>query len=253
FGKEYLALLDSGANKSVIGGSLAQQVLSRNPFPSNSKGVVRTADGQSKSVAGLIKLPLTYNSTSSDFTFLVVPSIKQDVICGIDFWKRFGIFILHSSNLNGISVQDSMQPPLSLKQQAQLKTVIHSFPSFEKEGLGYTSLIEHNIEVADAKPIKQRFYPISPAREKLLCDEIDRMLEMDEIEEAPSSPWSSPVMLHVKPGKVRLCLDARKLNSVTVRDAYPIPIMEGLLSRLPPVHCISKIDLKDAFGQICLD
>jgi len=79
------------------------------------------------------------------------------------------------------------------------------------------------------------------------------MIEMDVIEEAPSSPWSSPVTLHVKLGKVRFCLDARKLNAVTVKDAYPIPIMEGLLSRLPPVHCIPKIDLKDAFWQICLD
>ncbi|KAH8273751.1 hypothetical protein KR018_007136, partial [Drosophila ironensis] len=253
FGKEFLALLDSGANKSVIGGGLAQQVLSQNNFPNNAKGAVQTADGQSQAVAGLIKIPLTYNSTSAEFPFLVVPSIKHDLICGIDFWKRFGISILHSSYINEITDKDPLQPPLSFKQQTQLKTVIHSFPSFEKEGLGYTSLIEHNIDVGDAKPIKQRFYPISPAREKLLCDEIDRMLDMDVIEEAPSSPWSSPVMLHIKPGKVRLCLDARKLNSVTVRDAYPIPIMEGLLSRLPPVHCISKIDLKDAFWQICLD
>jgi len=79
------------------------------------------------------------------------------------------------------------------------------------------------------------------------------MIEMDVIEEAASSPWSSPVTLHVKPGKVRFCLDARKLNAFTVKDAYPIPIMEGLPSRLPPVHCKSKIDLKDAFWQICLD
>jgi len=76
---------------------------------------------------------------------------------------------------------------------------------------------------------------------------------MDVIEETPSSPWSSPVTFHFKPGKVRFCLDARKFNAVTVKDAYPIPVMEGLLSHLPPVHCISKIDLKDAFWQNCLD
>jgi len=57
----------------------------------------------------------------------------------------------------------------------------------------------------------------------------------------------------LKPGKVRICLDSRKLNSVTVKDAYPTPLIEGLLSRLPSVHCISKIDLKDAFWQIYLD
>lgn len=40
---------------------------------------------------------------------------------------------------------------------------------------------------------------------------------------------------------------------MTTKDAYPIPNIDGLLSRLPPVHWISKIDLKDAFWQIRLD
>ncbi|XP_067629120.1 uncharacterized protein [Eurosta solidaginis] len=79
------------------------------------------------------------------------------------------------------------------------------------------------------------------------------MLELGVIEEAPSSAWSSPGVLIVKPGKVRFCLDSRKLNEVTLKDAHPIPIIEGLLSRLPPVHYISKIDLKDAFWQIGLE
>lgn len=117
------------------------------------------------------------------------------------------------------------------------------------EDLGLTKLIEHNIDTSNAKPINQRFYPLSPAKEKLSCVEIDRMITMDVIKEAPSSPWTSPVTLHIKPGKVRFCFDARKLNTVTLRDAFIIPIMDGLLSRLPPVHCISKIDLEDAFWQ----
>lgn len=53
--------------------------------------------------------------------------------------------------------------------------------------------------------------------------------------------------------KVRFCVDSRKLNSVTVKDAYPIPNIDGIISRLPPVFCISKIDLKDAFWQIKLE
>jgi len=76
----------------------------------------------------------------------------------------------------------------------------------------------------------------SSIQHSLIVNEIDYK---PEDEEAPSSPWSSPVTLHVKPGKVRFCLDDRKLNAVTVKDAYPIPIVESLLSRLPPVHCIS--------------
>lgn len=77
-------------------------------------------------------------------------------------------------------------------------------------------------------------------------------MSLGVIEES-QSPWSSPVALVLKPGKVRLCLDARKLNSVTVKDAYPLPLIEGIFSRLPKARFISSLDLKDAFWQIPLD
>lgn len=55
-----------------------------------------------------------------------------------------------------------------------------------------------------------------------------------------------------KPGKVRLCLDCRKVNELTKKDSYPLPHINGLLTRLKDTHFISGIDLKDAFLQIQL-
>ena len=74
---------------------------------------------------------------------------------------------------------------------------------------------------------------------------------MGVIEES-NSPWCFPVVNVRKPGKVRLCLDSRKLNIVTKKDSYPLPHINGLLSRLKDTHFISGIDLKDAFFQIQL-
>ena len=51
----------------------------------------------------------------------------------------------------------------------------------------------------------------------------------------------------------RLCLNARKLNALTVKDAHPLPHIEDLLSRLGDTHYISSVDLKDVFWQIPLD
>lgn len=59
--------------------------------------------------------------------------------------------------------------------------------------------------------------------------------------------------LVIKPGKVRLCIDARRLNSVTKKYAYPLPNIEGIFARLPKANLITKLDLKDAFWQISLD
>lgn len=110
------------------------------------------------------------------------------------------------------------------------------------ETLGRTSLIEHHIDIGNPKPCKQRFYPVSPAVEKLLYEEIDRMLEFDV----------SPMRMVVKPNKVRLCLDARKLNDATKKDAYPLSSIDGIFSRLPKANIITKLDLKDAYWQIQL-
>jgi len=56
-----------------------------------------------------------------------------------------------------------------------------------------------------------------------------------------------------KPGKDRLCLAARKLNFLTFKDAYPLPSIEGIFSKMEQTHYIASVDLKFAFWQIELD
>lgn len=106
---------------------------------------------------------------------------------------------------------DEQQFPLNSKQRQQLETVKSLFPDFDTQGLGRTELSKHEIDVGQAKPIKQRFYPVSPAVEKLIFKEVDRVFNLGVIEPS-TSPWSLPMMLVVKPNKVRLCSDARKVN-----------------------------------------
>lgn len=106
---------------------------------------------------------------------------------------------------------------LEVEQKSQLATTVAIFPSSEKEGLGKTTLIKHAIDVGNARPVKQRYHAVSPAVE---------MLELDVIEES-NSPWSSPVTIVAKSnGKSRLCLDARQVNLVTTKDAYPMPLID---------------------------
>lgn len=250
--RTHVALLDSGANKSVIGGQLAKEILNYECFR-KYLGRVKTADGKVQNVSGSVVLDIEFQNITKPFEFLVVPNIKQDIICGMDFWNLFGIKISTNFCISEVDSNDPFVNPLTVDQKRKLDAAIAAFPSSDIEGLGCTDLIEHHIDTGEATPIKQRHYPISPAMEKILCTELDRMLSLGVIEEATGSPWSSPTVLIVKPGKVRCCLDSRKLNSVTTKDAYPIPNIDGLLSRLPPVHWITKIDLKDAFWQIKLD
>lgn len=141
---------------------------------------------------------------------------------------------------------------LSDIQKQQLEFIKTLFPSFENHGLGKSTLIKHRIDVGTARPVKQRFYPVSPAVEQLMYAEVDRMLSLG-VKEESTSAWSSPMRLVIKPGKVSLCLDARKINEVTTKDAYPLPNIEGIFARLPKANIITKIDLKDAYWQIALE
>jgi len=77
-----------------------------------------------------------------------------------------------------------------------------------------------------ARVFKDRSYPMSPAKQKVVEDEIDKMLELGVIEES-KSPWCSRTTVMSKPGKGRFCLDARKLNALTIKDAFPLcPVLK---------------------------
>lgn len=280
-------LIDTGASISCIGVDLALEDFSKCTNFFKCKTSVKTADGREQDVLGWISVSVTFNNITKEINLFIIPTISHRLLLGIDFCKKFDLLpnitnsadlidnFIHSisksesnhnissenvSNVNnspsddiekGDTNYDEHFYKLTLSQKRQLKAVISIFPNFEEKGLGRTPLIQHEIDVGNSKPIKQKFYPVSPAVEKLMYSEIDRMLSLGVIEPS-TSPWSSPMRLVIKPHKVRLCLDARKVNSVTKKDAYPLHSIEGIFSRLPKANIISKLDLKDAYWQIGL-
>lgn len=182
-----------------------------------------------------MKRTVEYGNQEKFLEIFIVPSLQQELYLGIDFWRIFGIFPkeLQIAKLNlkekDVPKSEVEQHVLTEDQQSKQKLVINCFPSFSQEGLGKTNLITHSIDVGNAKPIKQRHFSVYPAVEQEMYAEIDRMLSLGVIEEADSA-WSSPIVMVTKTGKVRICLDCRKINSFTEKDAYPLPQISGILS-----------------------
>lgn len=166
-GKSYLGLLDSGATISCIGADFANELLAVNKHIKNIDYSIRTADGTKCNIAGVIKLDVTYKSDTKNVEFYIIPSLIQNLYLGVNFWKVFKIATNIVSEIE-VCEMDENKHPLSLQQQQVLSAAISYFPNFEERGLGKTSLVEHTIDVGDAKPIKQRHFPISPAVEKLM-------------------------------------------------------------------------------------
>lgn len=246
-------LLDSGASISCFGLgaiALAQKLKLKIKW---IKSEVKTADGAGQPIIGYVDAATTFKNQTSIVRFYLIPSLQQTAYFGIDFWNNFGLVSKLLSEIDGTSPLTPNTHQLNISQNNQLSKVVLLFPSSDRDGLGKTSVLQHSIDTKDAVPIKQRYYAVSPAVQSLMDLEIDRMISLGVVE--PShSPWSSPMVLIRKDsGKNRLCLDSRALNKVTTKDAYPLPIISGLLSRLGDTHYISSIDLKDAFWQIELD
>ena len=111
--------------------------------------------------------------------------------------------------------------------------------------------LDHSIElIPGAQPVARRPYKMSLPESAELKEQLTQLLDQGFIH--PSiSPWSTPVLFNrKKDGTLRLCIDYRGLNQVTVKNKYAIPRMDELLDRLHGASIFSKIDLKSGYYQI---
>ncbi|CAM2704951.1 unnamed protein product [Rotaria socialis] len=109
------------------------------------------------------------------------------------------------------------------------------------------------IDTGTIKPIKSRPYRVSPQHQQIISRHINEIL-IDGIIELASGPYTAPVTLQSKKdGSLRFCVDFRQLNSVTVRDVYPIPRIDDTLDQLQATKYFTSLDLKSGFWQIELD
>ena len=108
-------------------------------------------------------------------------------------------------------------------QRDELKLLLSKYAHLFPDNPTRTSMVYHDVDVGESKPIKQYPYRLNPVKMKHFHRELQYMLENDIVEPS-KSPWSSPSILVPKPdGSYRLCTDYRKGNSMTTSDSYPIP------------------------------
>ena len=116
--------------------------------------------------------------------------------------------------------------------------------------VGLTSAIEHEIKLEEGPTIRERPRPV-PARDFEDARRHVQSLLDAEIIKPSNSPYASPmVLVRKKSGKLRLCVDYRKVNMRTIRDSYPIPKITDIFSALHGSKYFSCLDLKQGFHQV---
>lgn len=115
---------------------------------------------------------------------------------------------------------------------------------------GHTTAVKHRIRLSDSTPFKQRPRPIHPSDYEAVRQHLKELCDANIIRES-ESPFASPIVIvKKKNGAIRLCIDYRKLNNQTIKDAYALPNIEEAFSALTGSKWFSVMDLKSGYYQV---
>lgn len=136
------------------------------------------------------------------------------------------------NNKTGVDLEDTS---LSQEQKQQVLNFLSQWQSVFSQGpndSGRTNLVEHEIHLETEQPFKEPHRKIPPALLQEVREHLKEMLEIGAIREF-NSPFSSNIVLvRKKDGSIRFCIDYRKLNQRTIKDAYAIPRIDDTLHLL---------------------
>uniref|UniRef100_A0A183CJ15 RNA-directed DNA polymerase n=1 Tax=Globodera pallida TaxID=36090 RepID=A0A183CJ15_GLOPA len=145
---------------------------------------------------------------------------------------------------------------ISEPEKSELMNLLSEFEeifAITEEELRQTDLVSHTIETGDAIPIRSKVRPVPYAYREKVSGMIQDYLGRGIIR--PSfSPWASPIVIvPKKDGSLRFCVDYRGLNSVTVKDAFPLPNIDNTLLALGGKKVFTTLDFISGYWQIKMD
>ena len=157
-----------------------------------------------------------------------------------------GSWILNLIDLSGL---ENWPEKLHHEAKEMLKRNAKVFSKDDMD-MGRTNLVKHYIKLTDPVPFKEAYRRIPPQMYDEVKTHLQEMLDLGAIRPS-NSPWASAIVLvRKKDGRLRFCIDLRKLNNRTVKDAYSLPRIESILDSLGGAQIFSTLDLKAGYWQV---
>lgn len=158
----------------------------------------------------------------------------------IDTWNpdssESGICSKSKKSLQDLDIKIS-EDNLTASQASQVKQSLSSWTHLFCEGptdIGRTDLLKHQIKLTDDTPFKEPYRRIPPGMYDEVRQHVKEMLDVGAIQPSQSRYSSNIVLVRKKDETLRLCIDYRKLNSRTVKDAYNLPRIDDIIDWLVP-------------------
>jgi hypothetical protein len=267
FNQPTLILFDSGATHSFI--SQKFSVKCQLPFY-HTKGSFMIATPGGKIATNQLNqnVPISLGSKIFKTTLLILGLEGMDIILGADWMTQHLVVLdvaaraleMHSPTFGDLALflpsQDSTRScafamiELPLKKIPMVCEYADVFPD-ELPGMPLDRDIEFAIELQPGMaPISKRPYCMPPAELAELKKQLQELLDKGFIRPS-TSPWGcSALFVKKKDESLRLCIDYRPLNAVTIKNKYPLPRINVLFDQLVGAKVFSKIDLRSGYHQI---
>ena len=153
-------------------------------------------------------------------------------------------------------VAEEFEDRLTPEQNAKARDLLVNYKdqfNESKRKLSSTNKVKHTMTMKSDKIVKLRPRRVPLAKLPALKNELDDMIEAGVIEPSGSA-WASPIVTaDKKDGSLRVCVDYREVNDLTVKDSYPLPRIDDSLDALSGAKWFSSLDLRSGYWQVKMD
>ena len=258
-------LLDTGSTHSFIAEAEARRTGLN--IQSRPRLTATVANGERVHCPGVLRrTPLHIDDLHFEVDLFVMPLAGYDLVLGTNWMATLGklVWDLASGTVafqhegrsvlwEGVPAPSAPSLSTATASASLLEELLAGFGDVfaEPTGLPPPRSRDHSITLKQgAQPVAVRPYRY-PAAHK---DELERQcaaMMLQGIVRRSDSAFSSPVLLVKKPdGTWRFCVDYRALNALTIKDAFPIPVVDELLDELHGARFFTKLDLRSGYHQV---
>ena len=265
------ALFDSGAQISAVSEKVVKELeqgeyrLRDLPAPST---IIRGATGEKTKVNRQILLEFKLNEHEINHPCLVINKLYNEIILGYDFFVKYNAFInpiedfVEFKKINGkmplarnektfcFNLSQHKPEPTEEKMQAYRAKISDKFKQVFSTKTGKIKGYKHEIKMRNKEPFKANLYPIPQAYKPEVSKQIAELLKQGIMKKAPTEYINPLVVTPKKNKELRVCLDARILNSRMESDHAQPTSIEEILNKVHNARYFAQLDINKAYWTI---